>query len=1537
MKKFLSMLICLSMILSLTGMPFALAADATTDGIPDSTVIYETNGNISVGCEYSLWNNYWIQFTPKGVNKLMQIYALYIDSKYAAKPTSAIATSESDWVGPVKFRADGSTDTTNEWTGGAHGWDDNTVASAYTESVTLKVDGVAVEKPADADLTVTGKVVEITVVNLLKAGNDRDGDYSLRETVVYTVSNNTIDVHTSLDALEDLKILTYYGLQSINGPYTLVSYRNGDPTPALEPGGYNTHSSGPKSEYPDVDRAVHKTADGDILEVTLDRSYGIGNLEYHKQPSSAVSETSKYNKTYFYQVLSNSTADALALKAGESVKWKGQYKFYKEASNAGEDFGDATEITTPEELAAISMDGNYVLKGKIELGSDWVPLGTADAPFAGTFKGADGSSVVLSGAPVFGTLSGATISDISLDGTVGGAYTGTLADSAIDCIISGIVNDAAISSTGAAVGGIVGSISGTTQISDCANTGAVATTADAAGGIVGKYGGSVQITGCANRGSVNALKKAAGIVAVYGGPKGTNFSVSECYNSGTITANNYDAKVAGIASTVVAGNISVQNCYNAGELVTNWNKAGIVYELGGVNEFSAGICSIAIVKNNYNAGVFKTPTLTSSAKIYNIIGDFINSNTAVIKAQGIEIGNNYYLAEASVGGINNDSFNVAGGIYEEPLSATAEDLYSLDNLGFDKTIWAVDPNAAYPYPTLINNPVIYPEGSKENPKKISDAEDFVALSGAEAGKYYVLTADIKLGEYTPFEFSANLDGAGHTITVNHTAGGTGIFSALKGNARISNLVIDGTVSLSGGTVGGLSGTSESSAVEIENVRNSAEISGKYAGGIIGAGGATFTGCANVGTIAGTEYTAGIIAHVTKETYVELSYNSGEIKGKYCGGIAGYLGANIAIANCYNTGAVSATPYGSNYSGGITAFPGKISLIMTNCYTVTARLVPEIDSSYIGRYVVTNSYQTGATVIASGVSTVTEDAIAKASLGDEFAVYDNYSYPQLKKNLHYFAEGTTGNPTPISNVAEFLAIADAPEKAYKLEADITLEDSAFIEEFSGYLDGQSYKITLKEHKGNGIFKILKGAFEIRNLVIEGSLDSASGNAGALAGTISSAEDALIYNVTNNADVKGTAYAGGIIGQGTSGTVTYEKVVNNGAVSTTSRGGGIVGQADGAKLTKCANNGAVSCQIAGGLIGCVAGNNNLDLTVEKSFNAGAVTSSTGGGLIGWLANRTFITDCYNVGTVYTGYGINGGITSYPQYQTGSKITNCFSTGSVPGGNYIAPAEWNDVDYTTFITTENCYYLSENENSDDGYEGTEAKTREEFKKLAEALGATFEDGSEASPFPQLKDNNRALEYNVSRAVITAGENGEVFPVGEYWVAKGDSLELSIAPAEGYTVGSVLKDGETELKDAIKGGKLVISVDGDITVSVSFAERSASAPSIETFGKLWYEADGSITFGKITHGYKTTVKGFGIGYSEEKSALEGWKGGNQEGIAIYEARCSKTTDSGFGIFLRGKKLPGKTYYTRTYLIYENENGETCTVLGDVIENIVK
>ena len=252
------------------------------------------------------------------------------------------------------------------------------------------------------------------------------------------------------------------------------------------------------------------------------------------------------------------------------------------------------------DLSEISdLSGSYELTADAVLPDDFTPIGSADAPFTGTFDGG-GHAVSMSGkAGLFGAAENAEIRNVSVIGTASGKSTvggivaaakGTVVE---NCSFDGYLTPD-VSGFTAYAGGIAGTTDKKTVLRNCVVNVKV-TLADTAyrtniGGIVGLNRGLISgchadgrlsaeaslyrltiggiagenrgdVTGCFNTASVSGTAAAEGISVFAGGIAGYNQgSLFRVENSGKIAASGksiYPGYAGGIAGANVNGKITL--------------------------------------------------------------------------------------------------------------------------------------------------------------------------------------------------------------------------------------------------------------------------------------------------------------------------------------------------------------------------------------------------------------------------------------------------------------------------------------------------------------------------------------------------------------------------------------------------------------------------------------------------------------------------------------------------------------------------------------------------------------------------------------------------------------------------------------------------------------------------------------------------------------------------------------------------------------------------------------------------------------------
>ncbi len=171
--------------------------------------------------------------------------------------------------------------------------------------------------------------------------------------------------------------------------------------------------------------------------------------------------------------------------------------------------------------------------------------------------------------------------------------------------------------------------------------------------------------------------------------------------------------------------------------------------------------------------------------------------------------------------------------------------------------------------------------------------------------------------------------------------GQGYFGNGANENLIRNCYSTGNIlEYQGGIVGSLAG--KSGSITILNCYSSGEISGIFAGGIIGSGGGQdsgtciITNCFSTGSISGAN-TGGICGPFagfsSGNCTISSCYSTGIISGENASGIAGYGAGDsgvCTISYCYSTGTMS-----GNYTGGICGYSAGVngSCTITKCYSL----------------------------------------------------------------------------------------------------------------------------------------------------------------------------------------------------------------------------------------------------------------------------------------------------------------------------------------------------------------------------------------------------------------------------------------------------------------------------------------------------------------------------------------------------------------------------------------------------------------------------
>ena len=221
--------------------------------------------------------------------------------------------------------------------------------------------------------------------------------------------------------------------------------------------------------------------------------------------------------------------------------------------------------------SSIDMSEKY----NAETSTSWIPIGSRDNSFQGTFDGGNNKINNLyidnpkSALGLFGAIGeSGKVKNLTVDGYIFGGAEWKIGGLAGEC--QGSIENCHSSvdiTNGSAVGGIAGLVTESAIVTGCTNSGSIISTGNVAGGIAGSMGNNSTIQNCYNTGEVNTFEKSGGIV----GEMSSTSTVTDCYNTGAITGFNY---VGGIVGTRSNGDVSC--CYNTGDIADYANVGGIV-------------------------------------------------------------------------------------------------------------------------------------------------------------------------------------------------------------------------------------------------------------------------------------------------------------------------------------------------------------------------------------------------------------------------------------------------------------------------------------------------------------------------------------------------------------------------------------------------------------------------------------------------------------------------------------------------------------------------------------------------------------------------------------------------------------------------------------------------------------------------------------------------------------------------------------------------------------------------------------------------
>ena len=588
----------------------------------------------------------------------------------------------------------------------------------------------------------------------------------------------------------------------------------------------------------------------------------------------------------------------------------------------------------------------------------------------------------------------------------------------------------------------------------------------------------------------------------------------------------------------------------------------------------------------------------------------------------------------------------------------------------------------------ITPPVITEIGTAED---LINFARFVNEENSEANA--VLTADITLTEpwVTPIgidgkPYSGVFNGQEHKITgFNATSTGKFGLFGVTSSANISNLSVDGTLTVTTGTGSGIIGWSTSST--ISNVHSTLTINVIEAGthhvaGVVGSaqGGNTISGCTFAGSMevvtGNNDNFAGVVSYLGGDR-VEYCTNYGSIKyadlNCAAGGIAGYLNnTGSTIKGCLNMGYISCDAYegtptfGSAIVGRLRTFDA--AKLTGNCWlagsaygagrndsgtdalTATSFTDDQLatgkvcyllngDQSEIGWYQTIGVDQgptldpTRGQVYMVGRKHCNGDVYEESTYTntpteftqDDHNIVDGFcDYCGL-----FFEDGLTPNADGYYEIANARQLTWFGTKANKGTLDANAILTANID-----MDGVTWAPIGNEAKP------YTGTFDGRGFVISNFTLTTTANDAGLIGA--AANGAVIKNFTIEGNINSTHQFVGVVGSTRGGTTDISNIHSKLNIKTTqSRQGGILGSNQGGgtvNIDCCIYSGTFSPNGGniGGFVGLALNSSSAIINITNCLFEGTIGDGTTdgdyGGIVGYCnSGKVTIKNCLSVGNV------------------------------------------------------------------------------------------------------------------------------------------------------------------------------------------------------------------------------------------------------------------------------------------------------------------
>lgn len=445
-------------------------------------------------------------------------------------------------------------------------------------------------------------------------------------------------------------------------------------------------------------------------------------------------------------------------------------------------------------------------------GKEWTPIGCYNSYsdcvyYGGTFDGAGHtvSGLTINNAKqyqaLFGYVKGGTIQDLTVKGSVSssaksspyaagivsygnpvtiknctnevdvtasakGYAAGVCAYLGTGSKMESCANKGSVSGYGDYVGGVAGTVTGsTTTITGCFNHGVVTNTGKpgsmnyCTGGIAGGISTGVIVERCGNTGNITStLKRTGGIAGSAGG------TINACFNTGTITG---IYGVGGIAGDSGTSDAKVTGCYNTGDVkgvspsasFKDTNAKGIGGIIGGVG----GTSYKASVSGCYNMGTVSNASTLTDITVGGIVGcSAAKTYSGTATENLMTVTNCWYLdTTAEQGdGYNKSASGITAKTAKQIAGGDIGDGWVMGPDGHPILGWQ-DPNATYKVTFNIK-----PEDAKLVVKDSSDKTVDPESDGTYRLKNGTYTYEVTADEYKTKTGSFTVAYSGQSISVS---------------------------------------------------------------------------------------------------------------------------------------------------------------------------------------------------------------------------------------------------------------------------------------------------------------------------------------------------------------------------------------------------------------------------------------------------------------------------------------------------------------------------------------------------------------------------------------------------------------------------------------------------------------------------------------------------------------------------------------------------------------------------------------------------